>query len=27
LNTLKYELNSIEELDENVFKINVCIWI
>jgi predicted glycosyltransferase involved in capsule biosynthesis len=25
LNTLKYELNSIEELDENVFKINVCI--
>jgi hypothetical protein len=27
LNTLKYELNSVEELSENVFKINVCVWI
>jgi hypothetical protein len=25
LNTLKYELNSVEELSENVFKINVCV--
>lgn len=25
LNTLKYELNSVEEIDENVFKINVCV--